>query len=787
MATQLRPFDRRSFVGDDSIDRPRGTNVLVLLVVLVTVVGFQAGTVGAITITIGFEEFAEGTGLTTQYEAAGVRFVVQDGADVGAIVKTCDEQDSDCVSAQRGQNAIVTPVDSQATPGEFVTPREPLVVAFTEPQETVRLYVQEGGGIQVSQTATLIARDEAGEIVARSVIGFEVGNGWHRISVSTDTASISEVTLTLADEGRLDDPHNVLVVDDVTFQRNAPPRADFEFAPDGPMVGQTVSFDASQSGDPDGDIVEYRWDFDGDNSIDEIRQVPTTSRTFPEPGTYAVTLEVVDGEGATDRITRQVTVEGEPNALCSVSDTEIEEGERVIIDASQSNAELVRFDTDGDGSFDRTNDNDFREVVTYREPGTYTPVIRAEIGQQGDFRQCSTIHVSSESRDALGPDVIVGATGGVIGVWFLRRGYSKLVNDDDNRPNHPPKAEITHAPDEPAPGRPVLIDGSQSADPDSGDRIVSYRWSVDDREPRAPRFVHVFLRTGEHDVELEVIDSHGAVGTTSETIAVNETRGDFVLERVHPDAPGDDHENLVEEYLVFENAGDDALGLDGWSIHDAAEEENRVTEGRHTFTFPDGFELDPGVSVIVHTGIEPEGAADFDDTDEERHLFWGKRWAVWNNEEDVIVVQDDGGHPIMAVRYERTDAGEYSLENLDVEVLEDWFPEVVISSRENAPLMSVSFAAGTGLSAVSAVLGFVAGAIFLRGPKPFLKKWANITGYTISSSLTWGLLTVTGLLPRTIEPIIPVLLVLGSLFMVVIGGVGTFLHWAISALRNGFT
>lgn len=83
----------------------------------------------------------------------------------------------------------------------------------------------------------------------------------------------------------------------------------------------------------------------------------------------------------------------EPVARCSVSDTEVKPDEQVVIDASDSNAELVRFDVDGDGDFDRTNDNDFKEAVRYSDFGTYTPVVRAEIDQQSDTQECQSITV----------------------------------------------------------------------------------------------------------------------------------------------------------------------------------------------------------------------------------------------------------------------------------------------------------------------------------------------------------------------------------------------------------
>lgn len=60
-------------------------------------------------------------------------------------------------------------------------------------------------------------------------------------------------------------------------------------------VGQSVSFDASSSTDPDGDYLSYVWDFgDGTKSTGE-----TVSKSYTSPGFYTITLTVYDGRGST--------------------------------------------------------------------------------------------------------------------------------------------------------------------------------------------------------------------------------------------------------------------------------------------------------------------------------------------------------------------------------------------------------------------------------------------------------------------------------------------------------
>ncbi|MCR4392645.1 MAG: PKD domain-containing protein [Candidatus Acetothermia bacterium] len=58
---------------------------------------------------------------------------------------------------------------------------------------------------------------------------------------------------------------------------------------------QTITFDASDSYDPDGTIVEYIWNF-GDGSWTSTNG-PQTTHDYDEAGTYTVTLVVKDDHG----------------------------------------------------------------------------------------------------------------------------------------------------------------------------------------------------------------------------------------------------------------------------------------------------------------------------------------------------------------------------------------------------------------------------------------------------------------------------------------------------------
>jgi PKD repeat protein len=71
-------------------------------------------------------------------------------------------------------------------------------------------------------------------------------------------------------------------------QSNAPPRADFRFSPQNPDTNTIITFDASSSRDPDGTIVKYEWDFNGDGKIRRDQDDPHSRRgSLIAPGSGA--------------------------------------------------------------------------------------------------------------------------------------------------------------------------------------------------------------------------------------------------------------------------------------------------------------------------------------------------------------------------------------------------------------------------------------------------------------------------------------------------------------------
>ncbi len=74
-------------------------------------------------------------------------------------------------------------------------------------------------------------------------------------------------------------------------------------------VEEAILFDASNSSDPDGDIVEYVWDFGGERA--PVKGM-TVDYVYHEAGNYTVTLNVTDNDGATSTFIGEITVNAPP-------------------------------------------------------------------------------------------------------------------------------------------------------------------------------------------------------------------------------------------------------------------------------------------------------------------------------------------------------------------------------------------------------------------------------------------------------------------------------------------
>ncbi|WP_459193719.1 PKD domain-containing protein [Halosimplex sp. J119] len=127
-------------------------------------------------------------------------------------------------------------------------------------------------------------------------------------------------------------------------------------------VNESVSFDASASSD-DRAVAEYRWDFDGDGTVDRTTDSATATASYDASGEYDATVTVVDEFGNTDTASVAVSVTEAttepPPAELTVSDVEpTDAGTEVTVPLSLTNdgeAQAFTLDVDAPESFSVTS------------------------------------------------------------------------------------------------------------------------------------------------------------------------------------------------------------------------------------------------------------------------------------------------------------------------------------------------------------------------------------------------------------------------------------------------
>jgi uncharacterized repeat protein (TIGR01451 family) len=101
-----------------------------------------------------------------------------------------------------------------------------------------------------------------------------------------------------------------------TFQL---PIASFTYSPANPVVNETITFDASDSYDPDGNITKYEWNF-GDGDISDTTE-PLITHSYASAGDYTVNLILTDDDGATSSTSQLINVSAAPLPVLKIEKT----------------------------------------------------------------------------------------------------------------------------------------------------------------------------------------------------------------------------------------------------------------------------------------------------------------------------------------------------------------------------------------------------------------------------------------------------------------------------------
>jgi len=201
--------------------------------------------------------------------------------------------------------------------------------------------------------------------------------------------------------------------------------------PGGPYLmklNQTVSFNGSQSIDPDGTIIFYRWNFgDGSSQILDI----SPKHTYADPGVYTVTLTVVDDDGRSSMANTTATIQGvifinnPPVATCIAPST-VTVGQEVSFDASLSNdtdGTIVgyRWDFNGDGTYDTDWVTTSVFTTTFSSVGSYVVTLEVIDNNDAVSPYTTTVSVKESQTNTPGFEFLFVLVALLVGLFMYRR------------------------------------------------------------------------------------------------------------------------------------------------------------------------------------------------------------------------------------------------------------------------------------------------------------------------------------------------------------------------------
>lgn len=190
-----------------------------------------------------------------------------------------------------------------------------------------------------------------------------------------------------------------------TYTSNIPPVADAG-GPYSGFVGKNIYFDGTESYDPDGTIVSWVWDLNGDGVFETYYDKFSSPMPFDSAGVYTIYLKVTDNNGAFDIDETTVTLSEEN--LPPVADADGpysgKINETITFYGSGSydtDGEIVNFlwDIDGDGNFDIDG-----EIVSfkYNRAGNYTVTLKT-IDDGGSYSTDTTYAVITSDSQPVPP------------------------------------------------------------------------------------------------------------------------------------------------------------------------------------------------------------------------------------------------------------------------------------------------------------------------------------------------------------------------------------------------
>lgn len=287
-----------------------------------------------------------------------------------------------------------------------------------------------------------------------------------------------------------------------------PPNAVLVPTPDAGNPPLDITWDASGSSDPDGEIVRYDWDMNFDGVFEINDAGPTRDITYPDGGVYSVSVRVFDNDGGADIAFASVDINFAPVALAT-SDPSSGDLQKIAAQMRMTGEGEIEVTFDGSGSYD-----DDGEVVRYdwdlNNDGTFDvedggPVQTVVYDASGKFVVALRVHDNEGATDTASAGVDVNEPPTALLSAFPPSGTLELNSEEEWVQD-------------------VSWNADGSFDPDG--IIVQYDWDMDNdgtfETVNGPEIVNTtYNASGIYTVSVRCTDNDGATEVATATCDVN--------------------------------------------------------------------------------------------------------------------------------------------------------------------------------------------------------------------------------------------------------------------------
>jgi PKD repeat protein len=245
------------------------------------------------------------------------------------------------------------------------------------------------------------------------------------------------------------------------------PTASFTISPNPVRPEQSVTLDASGSTDPDGQIVDYQWDLNGDGTYEtDGGSNPKLTTSFPTAGTRNIGLRVIDSRSDSASSTHSLTIGNLPPVVhAGASPNPAVVGQTVTLNASESTDQgtITDYKWDLDNSGNYATDTGAKPSVTtsFQTPGTHT--VGVEVTDDHGLSTRSTVPVTVLEQAASNYDEAVASTPGLIDYYKLDESSGPTILDSKGLSNGTISGGAFGLPGPVQPGTAIGFNGSSDS------------------------------------------------------------------------------------------------------------------------------------------------------------------------------------------------------------------------------------------------------------------------------------------------------------------------------------